>query len=102
MKKAIKILKPVQSYVVDKTYRVSSHFADMLIARGQATLLVKEEKRVIETKEEKFIPETKVELSISKLRDVITELSAEELIYIANFDNRVSAVNLAKKELSKR
>jgi len=107
MKRRIKILKPVQSYIIDNIYRVSPHFADKLIARGQASLVpdAKQEKAVIETKEEKFIPETKVPeevLSISKLKKVISELSNEELMSIASKDQRVSAVAMAKKELQKR
>ena len=112
MKRRIKILKPVQSYTIGKNYRVSPHFANKLIGRGQASLVpdVKQEKAVIVTKEEKFIPITKIEneglpkevLSISKLKKVITDLSSEELMFIANNDQRVSAVSMAKKELSKR
>jgi len=112
MKRRIKILKPVQSYTIGKNYRVSPHFADKLIGRGQASLVpdVKQEKAVVETKEEKFIPITKIEdevlpkevLSISKLKKAIADLSSEELMFIANNDQRVSAAAMAKKELSKR
>ena len=108
MKRRIKILKPVQSYTIGKNYRVSPHFAEKLIGRGQAEVVpnVKEEKAVIITKEEKFNPDTKTEdpgdLSISKLKVVIPELSSEELTKIVTFDQRVSAVSMAKKELSKR
>ena len=107
MKRRIKTLKPVQSYIIGKVYRISPHFAGKLISRGQAEEVpnAKQEKAVIETKEEKFIPETKVPeevLSISKLKKVISELSNEELMSIASKDQRVSAVNLATKELLKR
>jgi len=102
MKKRIKILKPVQSYGIGKVYRVSPNFGDALIRRGQASLVVKESKTVIETKEEKFKPETKELLSISKLKGVMSDLSTEELMHIINFDSRVSAVAMAKKELQKR
>jgi len=100
----IKILKPVQSYTIGKVYRLSPKFAAKLISRGQAeeVLKVKEAKVVIETKEEKFTPETKEPLSISKLKKVISDISVEELIHIANFDKRVTAVLMAKSELIKR
>jgi hypothetical protein len=101
MKKRVKILKHVPSYVIGKEYRVSGSFASRLFARGQAEE-VKEEKAIIKTKEEKFKHETKAVLSISKLKEVISDLSAEELIHIANFDSRISAIKLAKKELNKR
>jgi len=104
MKKRIKILKPVQSYVIGNIYRVSPHFAGKLIGRKQAEPVpdVKEEKTVIKTKEEKFIPETKEILSISKLRPAISTMSMEELKSIAEKDERVSARDLANKEISKR
>ena len=104
MKRRIKILKPVQSYIIGDIYRVSPHFAGKLISRGQAEDVpnVKEAKVVIETKEEKFTPETKEALSISKLKKVISDISVEELIHIANFDKRITAVLMAKAELTKR
>jgi len=111
MKKRIKILKPVQSYVIGKVYRVAPHFAGKLIGRGQAeafpnikkAIVLKQEKAVIETKEEKFIPETKdYPLSISKLKAVIDEITVEELMNIINSDSRTSAVSMARKELLNR
>lgn len=61
--------------------------------------VVKEEKNKPVTKEEKFIPENK---SISQLKKVIETISVEELMYIANKDARVTAREMAKKELARR
>jgi len=101
MKKAIKILKPVQSYKIGGSYRVSPHFADKLIARGQAEEIKKKEKAAIETKEEKFIPETKV-LSISKLRPAVSAMDMDELKAIVEKDSRISARKIAEEEIKKR
>lgn len=64
--------------------------------------VIKEHKKPFETKEEKFIPETKEVLSIKKLAEVISELSVDALKVIVEMDERVSAKNLAKKELKRR
>ena len=114
MKTRVKILKPVQSYIIGNVYRLSGHFADKLIKHGKAVkvLNVKEEKKVIETKEEKFIPETKNKnyvqeemegvLPISRLRIVIPDLSTEILQSIVEKDERKSAQKLAYNEIKKR
>jgi len=113
MKKRIKILKPVQSYIIGNVYRLSGHFANKLIEHGKAVAVpnVKEEKKVITTKEEKFVPETKEEipppkeivvLPISKLRLAISDMSYEELDFILHNDERKSAKALAQKELLNR
>ena len=104
MKTRVKILKPVQSYIIGNVYRLSGHFANKLIEHGKAVAVpnVKEEKKVITTKEEKFIPETKEVLPISKLRLAISDMSYEELDFILHNDERKSAKALAQKELLNR
>ena len=108
MKKVVKIIKPVQSYEVGKTYRLHGSFVNSLIKRGKAEEVLpkveqKEEKKVIETKEEKHAPaETKETLSINKLTAVIAEYSDDDLKYIIENDQRVTAKKLAQAELDKR
>ena len=112
MKKIVKIIKPVQSYEVGKTYRLHGSFVNSLIKRGKAEEVLpkvepKEEKKVIETKEEKHAPETtkqepKETLSINKLSAVISEYSIEDLKFIIENDTRIGAKKLAQAELDKR
>ena len=108
MKKIVKILKPVQSYEVGKTYRLHGSFVNSLVKRGKAEEVLpklepKEEKKVIETKEEKHAPaETKETLSINKLSAVIAEYSIEDLKFIIENDTRIGAKRLAQAELDLR
>ena len=112
MKKVVKILKPVQSYEVGKTYRLHGSFVNSLIKRGKAEEVLpkvepKEEKKVIETKEEKHAPaetkeQPKEKLSIKKLSEVIGTYSVDELTEIVKSDDRVTARKLAEAELSLR
>lgn len=56
-----------------------------------------------QTKEEKHSPqETKEIIPISKLRELIGKLGIQQLKYIAENDDRVTARELAKKELIRR
>jgi len=111
MKKRIKFLKPVQSYDVGSTHRISSHFADKLIARGQAVevkdIVAKEEKHTYETKEEKFTPfyptKEKKDFSITAVSKIdFTSLTDEELLDIIKNDQRKTAIRLAQEEIRKR
>lgn len=106
MKKAVKILRDVQSYENGKIYRIHESFANSLIKRGKAEeVLQKEEKKVIETKEEKHAPEeTKKEetLSIKKLSEVISGYSDQQLNDIIEKDTRSTAVKMARAEFAKR
>ena len=110
MKKRIKILKKVQSYETGRIYRVSPHFGDKLIQRGQA-VEVKNEKKTVETKEEKFenttletkpyVPKSFAEYSIKKLTGMVGDFTLDELADLLK-DERISAIRLAQEEIKRR
>ena len=99
MKKAVKIIKDVQSYRKGNTYRIHKSFADKLILQGKAEVVEKESKVVYETKEEKFLG---MSISTKNLAMVISGYTDEELLEIIKKDDRVTAKWIAEKEIERR
>jgi len=115
MKKAVRIIKDVQSYKKGKIYRIHKSFADNLILRGKAEA-VKEEKVSITTKEEKHSPEVtkgnngfksvpiplKDYSGIAVKKIDFTDATDEDLLNVIKTDERKTAVKLATEEIGKR